>query len=53
MAVHTNSDLYSFTPFGAKMNQTVVSPFSSFLKEEWSKTEVIGEIMFFLFFCKW
>ena len=39
------------------MNQTVVSPlgvtkksilslFSSFGKEEWSKTEVVGEIMF-------
>ena len=57
MAVHTNSYLYSFTPFCLKMNQTVVSPlgmtqksvvspFSSFGKEEWSKTEVVGEIMF-------
>ena len=42
---------------GSKMNETVVSPlgmtqksvvspFSSFGKEEWSKTEVVGEIMF-------
>ena len=57
MDVHTNSCLYCFTPFGAKMNQTVVSPLgvtkksilsriSSFGKEEWSKTEVVGEIMF-------
>ena len=46
MAVHTNSCLYCFTPFGAKMNQTVVSPFSSFEKEEWSKTEVVGKTMF-------
>ncbi len=28
------------------MNKTVVSPFSSFGKEEWSKTEVVGKIMF-------
>jgi len=28
------------------MNKTVVSPFSSFGKEEWSQTEVVGEIMF-------
>ena len=27
------------------MNKTVVSPFSSFGKEEWSKTEVVGRIM--------
>ena len=25
------------------MNKTVVSPFSSFGKEEWSKTEVVGK----------
>ena len=25
------------------MNKTVVSPFSSFGKEEWSKAEVVGE----------
>ena len=46
-----------------KMNQTVVSPlgmtqksvvspFSSFGKEEWSKTEVVGEIMFVPFLLK-
>ena len=28
------------------MNKTVVSPFSSFGKEEWSKAEVLGKIMF-------
>ena len=28
------------------MNKTVVSPFSSFGKEEWSKAEVVGKIMF-------
>ena len=27
------------------MNKTVVSPFSSFGKEEWSKTEAVGKIM--------
>ena len=27
------------------MNKTVVSPFSSFGKEEWSKTEVVGKMM--------
>ena len=27
------------------MNKTVVSPFSSFWKEEWSKTEVVGKMM--------
>ena len=27
------------------MNKTVVSPFSSFGKEEWSKAEVVGKIM--------
>ena len=28
------------------MNKTVVSPFSSCGKEEWSKAEVVGKIMF-------
>ena len=28
------------------MNKTVVSPFSSFGKEEWAKAEVVGKIMF-------
>ena len=28
------------------MNKTVISPFSSFGKEEWSKAEVVGKIMF-------
>ena len=28
------------------MNKTVVSPFSYFGKEEWSKAEVVGKIMF-------
>ena len=28
------------------MNKTVVSPFSSFGKVEWSKAEVVGKIMF-------
>ena len=28
------------------MHKTVVSPFSSFGKEEWSKAEVVGKIMF-------
>ena len=28
------------------MNKTVGSPFSSFGKEEWSKAEVVGKIMF-------
>ena len=28
------------------MNKTVVSPFSSFGKEEWSKAEVVGKIIF-------
>ena len=28
------------------MNKTVVSPVSSFGKEEWSKAEVVGKIMF-------
>lgn len=28
------------------MNKTVVSPFSSIGKEEWSKAEVVGKIMF-------
>ena len=28
------------------MNKTVVSRISSFGKEEWSKTEVVGKIMF-------
>ena len=28
------------------MNKTVVSPFTSFGKEEWSKAEVVGKIMF-------
>ena len=28
------------------MNKKVVSPFSSFGKEEWSKAEVVGKIMF-------
>ena len=28
------------------MNKTVVSPFSSFGKEEWSKAEEVGKIMF-------
>ena len=28
------------------MNKTVVSPFSSFGKEEWSKAVVVGKIMF-------
>ena len=32
--------------------KSVVSPFSSFGKEEWSKTEVVGEIMFVPFLLK-
>ena len=34
------------SPLGGETKKSILSLFSSFGKEEWSQTEVVGEIMF-------
>ena len=47
------SKLYSSFPHGFELNDSrFYLQFSSFGKEEWSKTEVVGEIMFVPFLLK-